>query len=403
MNLAAKQQVVTSMQNTGHVRYANKLVIAAIFLALASISSSIYVLSSSKTNEKVTLAAEKPPIMKAVTALGRIEPEGEVIQVSASQMGGSNRVGQILVKEGDRLKKGQIIAILDSSDRHLAALNQAKQQVKIAESRLAQVKAGAKQGEIDAQKATISELQALLRQESAAKNANVRRLEAEVKNAKIEYLRYQSLQEEGAVSISIRDTKKLTLETAEASLKEAIANQNQTSETLREKLRQAKATLNRIAEIRPTDVQTAQAEIENYKAAVETVQADVELTYVRSPQDGQVLKIHTFTGEIIGNQGIVEIGETKQMYVVAEVYETDINSVKIGQLATINQLNLPGELTGEVDYIGLLIDKKDVLNTDPAAEIDARVVEVKIRLDNESSQRVAGLTNSQVRVAISLN
>ncbi|NET71360.1 MAG: ABC exporter membrane fusion protein [Sphaerospermopsis sp. SIO1G2] len=391
------------MQNIDHVRYGNKLIIGVMILACASIGGSFYVLSNSRTNEKVSIAVEKPPIIKAVTALGRIEPQGEVIQVAASQMGGSNRVGELLVKEGDRINKGQIIAVLDSKERRLAALNQAKQQVKIAESRLDQVKAGAKQGELDAQKANIAELEVLLRQESAARKATVRRLTAEVKNAEIEYLRYQSLQQEGAVSKSIRDSKKLTLDTAEASLKEAIANQNQTSETLREKLRQAKATLNRIAEIRPTDIQLAQAEIANAKSLVETAKADLELTYVRSPRNGQVLKINTFAGEIIENSGIVEIGETQQMYVVAEVYETDINRVKRGQNTTITQMNLPGELTGKVDHIGLLIDKKDVLNTDPAADIDARVVEVKIKLDDQSSKRVAGLTNSKVRVAIALD
>jgi HlyD family secretion protein len=390
------------MQNLHHFRYPNRLIIGAIALGLISIGVSLYILSGNKPDEKATVAADNRPVIKAVTALGRIEPQGEVIQVSVSQMAGSNRVAQLLVKEGDRLKKGQVIAILDSSDSRLAALNQAKQQVKVAESRLAQVKAGAKQGEIDAQKATISELEALLRQESAARNATVKRLEAAVKNAELEYQRYQTLQIEGAVSTSIRDTKKLTLETEQANLKEAIANQSQTSETLKEKLRQAQATLNRIAEIRPTDVQAAMAEIENAKASVQTAEADLNLAYVRSPKDGQILKIHTFSGEIVSNQGIVEIGQTNQMYVVAEVYENDINRVKLGQNAIITQLNLPGELKGKVDNIGLLIAKKDVLNTDPAADIDARVVEVKIKLDSESSKRVTGLTNSKVKVAINL-
>ncbi|MBD2568899.1 ABC exporter membrane fusion protein [Anabaena lutea] len=384
-------------------KFSTPLIATVVVLALTSVAGSLYFLSSDNPAEKATLAADNRPVIKAITALGRIDPQGEVIQLSVSQMAGSNRVAQLLVKEGDRIQKGQMIAILDSSDRRLAALNQAKQQVKVAESRLAQVKAGAKQGEIEAQKATITELEALLRQESAARIATVKRLEAEVKNAELEYQRYQSLQSEGAVSASIRDTKKLTLETAQASLREAIANQSQTSETLREKLKQAKATLNRIAEIRPTDLQAAIAEIESAEASVKEAEADLNLTYVRSPKDGQILKIHSWTGEVVTDKGIVEIGETNQMYVVAEVYENDINKVKLGQEATINQLNLPGTLKGKVDYIGLLIAKKDVLNTDPAADIDARVVEVKIRLNPESSQRVTGLTNSKVKVAISLN
>ncbi|MGM3307171.1 ABC exporter membrane fusion protein [Anabaena sp. WFMT] len=381
------------------------LIVSTLVLAVTSIAASSYFLIRRQNSDQnaTTLAAESLPAIKAVTALGRIEPQGEVIQVSVSQIVGSNRVDELLVKQGENIKKGQVIAILDSSDRRLAALNRAKQQVKVAESQLARVKAGAKQGEIATQIATISELEAELRQQSAARIATVKRLEAEVKNAQLEYQRHEYLQVEGAISTSIRDSKKLILETAEANLQEAIANRIQTSETLREKLRQARATLNQIAEIRPTDIQIAVAEIESAKAAVREAQADVDLAYVRSPQDGKILKVHTWGGEIVSDKGIVEIGKTEQMYVVAEVYEADINSVKIGQSATITQLNLPGILAGNVEEVGLLIAKKDVLNTDPAADIDARVVEVKIRLNPESSQRVTTLTNSKVKVAIQLN
>ncbi|MCF4969700.1 ABC exporter membrane fusion protein [Nostoc sp. CMAA1605] len=385
-------------------KYPNRVFIAgAVTLAVATGTSSLYfVLNGRNTGEKSTpVVIDNRPVMKAVTALGRIEPEGEVIQISVSQTAGSNRVAELLVKQGDRIQKGQIIAILDNRETRLAALKVAQQRVKVAQSQLAQVKAGAKQGEIAAQQALISELEAELRQEVAARVATVKRLEAEVRNAQLEYQRYQYLQDTGAVSASMRDSKKLTLETAQESLREAIANRTQTSETLNERLRQAKATLEKIAEIRPTDVQAAQAEVENAQAAVQEAKANLDLVYVKATKAGQVLKIHTWDGEVVSDKGIVEIGQTNQMYVVAEVYETDINQVKIGQSATITQVNLPGKLEGTVNEIGLLIAKKDVLNTDPAADIDARVVEVKIRLTPESSQRVEGLTNSKVRVMIS--
>jgi HlyD family secretion protein len=380
----------------------NRVVIfSTLALGITSIAGSFYFLGTEQPQKATSLPVDSPAIT-AVTALGRIEPQGEVIQLGVSQNAGSNRVAQLFVKQGDRLKPGQVIGILDSYQPRLAALNLAKQQVKVAESQLAQVQAGAKQGEIEAQKATIGEIKAALRQETAARVATVKRLEAEVKNAELEYQRYQSLQADGAVSTSTRDSKKLILETAQASLREAIANRSQTSETLQEKLRQAQATLTRIAEVRPTDVQAATAAVESAKAAVQEAQAQLDLAMVKSPKAGQILKIHSWPGEIISDKGIVEIGQTQQMYVVAEVYETDINLVKPGQTATVTQLNLPGKLTGKVEQIGLLIAKKDVLNTDPAADIDARVVEVKIRLNPESSQRVAALTNSKVKVAIAL-
>jgi ABC exporter DevB family membrane fusion protein len=79
----------------------------------------------------------------------------------------------------------------------------------------------------------------------------------------------------------------------------------------------------------------ALAELEDAKAAVQQAKAQLNLAYVRSPRAGQILKIHTWPGEIIGNQGIVELGRTDQMYAIAEVYEADIHKVRLGQRAII--------------------------------------------------------------------
>jgi HlyD family secretion protein len=88
--------------------------------------------------------------------------------------------------------------------------------------------------------------------------------------------------------------------------------------------------------------------------------------------------------------------------VVAEVYESDVARVKVGQKATITSRNgaFTDTLTGQVEEIGWQIFKNNVLDDDPAANADARVVEVKIRLDN--SDRVESLTNLQVDVTINI-
>jgi HlyD family secretion protein len=121
--------------------------------------------------------------------------------------------------------------------------------------------------------------------------------------------------------------------------------------------------------------------------------------------DGQILKINTYPGEKADDtNGIVEIGKTQQMMVIAEVYESDITQVKIGQKALIKSENntFSGDLQGTVYQIGLKIGKKDVLNTDPAADVDVRVVEVKILLDPVSSQKVRDLTYAKVTAKILL-
>ena len=88
------------------------------------------------------------------------------------------------------------------------------------------------------------------------------------------------------------------------------------------------------------------------------------------------------------------------MLAVAEIYESDVDKVRLGQTAKITSDALTGELQGTVEHIGLQVQRQNIVNTDPSANIDSRIVEVKVRLDEASSQKVAGLTNLQVKVAI---
>jgi HlyD family secretion protein len=86
------------------------------------------------------------------------------------------------------------------------------------------------------------------------------------------------------------------------------------------------------------------------------------------------------------------------MFAIAEVYETDIGRVRLGQRATVTSPAFHGPLGGTVDRIGMKIGKADEINVDPIAATDARVIEVDVRLDD--SPAVASLTNLQVEVAI---
>lgn len=352
----------------------------------------------------VAVAISDAPAIQAITALGRLEPKGEVIQLAANPPG--SRIAELRVKLGDRVRKGQIIAVLDTHDRALAALTQAQKRVGIAQAKLAQVQAGAKRGEISAQQATIDRTEVQLREDVAAKDAAIAKLEAEVKNAELEFQRYEFLEKQGAISTSLKDGKRLTLDVSRQQLAEAKANRRQAAETIAKQVKEAEATLDRIAEVRPVDVEAAQAEVQSAISAVQQAQAELDLTVVRAPRDGQILKVHTWEGEIIDSKnGIVSIGQTDVMYAVAEVYETDLPKIRVGQAATMTSVSggkLARSLKGKVDEIGLEVAKKDVLNTDPAASIDARVVEVKVRLDPEDSQSVAGLTNMKLQIAIGL-
>ena len=343
------------------------------------------------------------PARVAITALGRLEPQGEITHLSAPNSINGVRVEKLLVKQGDKVKVGQVLAWLENYDRSKAAMQQAFDKMKIAQNQLAQVKAGAKSGDIDAQKATIARVQSQLKGEIATQKAAIARLEAELDNAQTEQNRYQQLVKEGAVSASVADTKSLQLKTVQQQLKEAKASLNGSVNSYGDQIKEANAKLTSIKEVRPVDIQVAEANLKSAMTAVTQAKADHKLTYISSPIDGQVLKIHAKNGEVIATSGFAEIGKTSQMYVVAEVYQTDIENVRIGKKAIISSTAFPGKLRGTVSEVGLLIGRQNILSLNPGADTDRRVVEVRIRIDNPAdSERVANLTNLQVDVAIQM-
>ena len=138
----------------------------------------------------------------AVTALGRLEPEGEVIKLSVANAQDS-RVNELLVEEGDRVTAKQLIATLQGLDQKQAELGEAKQNVLVYRAKLEQIRAGeAKLAEIEAQKSSIARLKAQLRTEKIEREAEIADAQAELRNAEINFNRYQTLYQQGAVSKS---------------------------------------------------------------------------------------------------------------------------------------------------------------------------------------------------------
>lgn len=413
-------------------------VAGAIATGVAALYS-LNLVNSSSRSLQLAPSPSATPVARTITALGRLEPQGEVIRLSAPSSMQGARVAQLLVSQGDQVSVNQVIAVLDNRDRLQAGVERAKKQVKVAQANLERVRAGAQTGAIAAQEATIKRLEAELQGEGNAQqttisrletqlaearqgqDAIIRRLEAQLRTAQTDFARYEQLAQDGAIPDSELDRRRLTVETAieqlsEAQanrtqilstfteqLKEAQVNQNKTSAVLDEQINEAKATLEQIKEIRPVDIQQAEAEVESAIASVSQAEADLELAYVRAPVAGRILKLNARAGETVDEKkGIAELGQTNQMMVVAEVYESDIGRVRVGQrtIITSESDSFEGQLRGSVGQIGLQIGKKDVLNTDPAADVDARVVEVNVRLNPQDSVRVASLTYSKVIVEI---
>ncbi|NOR19526.1 MAG: HlyD family efflux transporter periplasmic adaptor subunit [Xanthomonadales bacterium] len=278
----------------------------------------------------------------AVSALGRLEPEGGIIRVAAPSTPEAVSGSMLLslhAKEGDQVESGTLLAVTGSA----AILSARKDQAEA--EHLTTVRASeAAQSEAD----------------EACVLADVATREAQ---------RRVSLLEQKLAS---QEETELALGKAQATAASCTAAH--------------------------ANARVASSEIKVAESRVAVAQAELNRAYIKSPFKGRVLHILVQPGEFIGSEGLLELGRTDRMYAIAEVYETDIRRVKIGQTATINSDALISELHGKVELIRHKVQKHDVTGTDPAAARDARIIEVEILLDDPEAAE--SLSHLQVEIII---
>ncbi|QPN66158.1 HlyD family efflux transporter periplasmic adaptor subunit [Synechococcus sp. CBW1006] len=251
--------------------------------------------------------------LEAVSALGRLEPDGDVRKLAEPMngMGGSPRIQTLLVEEGDLVRRQQVLATFDSRPGLLAQKNVLITRINSLQNQLV-----------------------LLERETS---------------------RYRRLANAGATATG-------DLEVREIKLLELKGN-----------LDEARSELRR----------------------VETDLVDSEL---RAPIDGTVLHIWTRAGERPGANGILELGGGTGMEAIAEVYESDIDRIRLGQKVRITSENggFSGSLAGRVIRISPQVRQRDVLSTDPTGDADARVVEVRLAIDPADMERVRRLAGLKI-------
>jgi HlyD family secretion protein len=279
---------------------------------------------------------------QAVSALGRLEPEHGIVRVSAPSTPEAI-LGAVLVElkveEGDDVEAGQLLAVTDTAAVLEALARESEVGLEFA------------QREVETARSQATE---------ACVRADVATREAE---------RRTRLHAQGVAGEEEADSARGEAEARRASC--------------------ASAT---------TAVGLAETGVEVARARLARVEAELQRSYVRAPMAGRVLEISVRPGELIAEAGVLELGRVDRMYAIAEVYETDIRFVSVGQRAVVRSPALEQELGGTVKAIRQKVEKQDEVGTDPAARKDARIVEVAILLDD--SGPAAGLTNLQVDVII---
>ena len=333
-----------------------------LLVALLAVASLVPIFYSVRAQHSSAPARSSDGRATGVSCLGRIEPEDGIVHVAGAYVLGQPPVVESLkVKEGDQVHRGDLLATLAGQRQLGAALEQAHAQTSVAQRRLELLKAGPKQPDLAAQQAEIT------------------RLEARLQNAQTELQRYEILRRTGDVTASDLDARRTEVSVTQSELE------------------QSRHRLESMQQVSDSDLHVAEAQLQAAISDEQRARRDYDVSSVYAPTDGKILKIDAHPGEA-GSKDILEMGHTSRMYVVAEIYETDIVRVRTGQRATISGDILATPLSGTVERIDPYVKAPSARISDTTTFSDNRIVEARIRLDQ--SEPVAQLIDGRVNVVI---
>jgi HlyD family secretion protein len=337
---------------------------------------------------------------RRISALGRLEPETRIRKVSVPTSLSGDRVQDILVDEGQEVKKGQPLAVLNSKASLAAALAEAEENVTLSQRKLEQVKAGAKQGEIQAQVYKVESLERKLAGSKLAQDQNVNSKRSTMLEARTESKRYDGLYANGGASQLERDRYRTRAQTTEADLAQAIETRAGTLASLSSEIASEKQKLEQIKEVRPVDVATSESELRKAIASRDRAKQELAFATVQAPQDGRILKVVVQPGDKVGDSGILEMADTTRMVVTAEVYQSDIKGVRLGQGATITADGFEGSARATVYQLLPQVQRQSIFAGEAGENQDQRVFQVRLRIDpTDLKQRpIGGASNLQVNV-----
>jgi HlyD family secretion protein len=341
-----------------------------------------------------------PVAARQVSALGRLEPESMVRRITVPASLNGDRVEKMLVREAETVDRDQALAILSSQATLEAAVVEAQRQVDVSKSKLAQVMAGNQQGEIRAQEYKVQSLERQLAAEQRTQNQEVAAARARADTARLEAQRYEQLYAQGGASVQDRDRYRTRATTTQAELSRALENRTGTESRLRSDIASARQTLASLKEVRPEDVNTARSDLRRAEAAHDRAQRELDLATVRAPDRGRILRIYARAGERVGENGILEMADTDTMIVTAEVYQTDLSKLSIGQGATITADGFQESLRASLTRILPQVQRQSTFAGTPGENMDQRVFEVRLALHPTAEQRkkLHMGTNLQVQV-----
>jgi HlyD family secretion protein len=236
------------------------------------------------------------------------------------------RVLALMVKEGDRVEKGQVLARIDNRDI-VAQANQARAAVRALEAQILQA-------------ATATSLQEQTAQAAVdTAQAQVTKAAADLRLAEADYRRFSKLVKSGSVSRQLFETYQARYEAAQANYAQAESS-----------LAKAQAGLLQVAMSRNNE-QTALGKLQQSQAALQQVEVALDETEIKAPFAGIVTAKYVEEGAMVSTgMPLVAVQDPLDNWVNVKVKETELGRYRVGQA-----LKLQGR-DGALTVEGTIVD-----------------------------------------------
>ncbi len=352
-----------------------------------------------------------------VAVSGRIESDDSAISVKIS-----GRIREISVREGDRIKAGQLIAVLDDAQLNAqveqakavvqeseAAKSRAVQQIGILKEQIAQAGIGTEQSKLDSQgRVTQAEAQiAQVQSQIAQAEAQLAQAEANLKQSRYDEERFARLFKTG----DIPESQLKHAQTNREALSKVVVAQRKQVEVTRSALKAARGsfTVSRATaantKIRSSqtsalqkqslqaqsDIDAANARISQATAQLRQAEENRSDLNVTAPFDGVVATRAAEPGEVVSTGATIITLIPNQIYLRAFVPEGDIGRVKIGQPVRIYLDSSPDQ---PVEGVVTRIDPEAAFtpeNTYFQNDRVKQVVGVKLEIKNPKGNAKPGM------------
>jgi HlyD family secretion protein len=326
----------------------SKLYVSLLVLALI-LASGAFALRGRAKASAPSAASHSAAGPSLIAAPGRVEPLSEEIKLGSEING---KIKTLLVEEGDRVKRGQLIAVLENDDY--------RAQVASAEAQLAQSAAELRK--------TINGARTEERREALAA---VNEGQAVMENARADMERRQRLFQAGVIAREEADRYEREYKVAKARHDAEQQHFTLVDEQTREE-----------------DRSKAEAAVSLARAQLEEARARYEKTFIRSPIDGVILRKLHRAGESVTNSAtspdpIVTLGDQGVLRVRVDVDETDVGKLRLGQNAFVTAEAFGNrKFWGRIVRIGQELGRKNVRTDEPSERVDTKILETLIELDD---------------------